>query len=254
MNSPSGWISEIFVSLQGEGSWLGRRQIFVRLAGCSQHCAYCDTRPARAFRPEAWLLKERTKTVKAGHHANPVEAGSLADLIAALDRAKGPFHSVAFTGGEPLEQAEFLAEAARRLRSKRPGLKVMLETNGLEDVALSRVIREIDFIAADFKLEMASGMKNCRVRHARFLAVAAKKDGCLKMVVTPATTPAEIRAAVRLARLKVPRWDFILQPAAGFAWRQGRAAEVLEQLLRAASALHPEVRVIPQIHRLMGID
>ncbi|MBI2447469.1 MAG: 7-carboxy-7-deazaguanine synthase QueE, partial [Candidatus Omnitrophica bacterium] len=40
-------ISEIFSSIQGEGLYLGKRQIFVRFYGCNMRCAYCDTMPSR---------------------------------------------------------------------------------------------------------------------------------------------------------------------------------------------------------------
>src|SRR5260370_42452272 len=37
-------ISEIFgPTFQGEGSSIGRYCYFLRLAGCNQHCAWCDT-------------------------------------------------------------------------------------------------------------------------------------------------------------------------------------------------------------------
>ena len=35
-------ISEIFSSLQGEGPYLGTKQIFVRFGRCNMHCVYCD--------------------------------------------------------------------------------------------------------------------------------------------------------------------------------------------------------------------
>ncbi|HXK93316.1 MAG TPA: 7-carboxy-7-deazaguanine synthase, partial [bacterium] len=36
-------ISEIFRSIQGESSFAGLPCTFVRTAGCSLRCAYCDT-------------------------------------------------------------------------------------------------------------------------------------------------------------------------------------------------------------------
>ena len=39
----TGYLSEIFCSVQGEGLYLGRRQLFVRTAGCSVSCYWCDT-------------------------------------------------------------------------------------------------------------------------------------------------------------------------------------------------------------------
>src|SRR6476620_8725923 len=38
-----GYLSEIFVSFQGEGLYTGRRQLFLRLSGCHMRCRYCDT-------------------------------------------------------------------------------------------------------------------------------------------------------------------------------------------------------------------
>ena len=35
-------ISEIFSSLQGEGPYLGVKQVFVRFGRCNMHCTYCD--------------------------------------------------------------------------------------------------------------------------------------------------------------------------------------------------------------------
>ncbi len=40
-------ISEIFCSIQGEGLYLGQKQIFVRFAGCNLDCDYCDESKAK---------------------------------------------------------------------------------------------------------------------------------------------------------------------------------------------------------------
>ena len=36
-------IREIFESIQGEGPYIGYKQLFVRFCGCNLHCGYCDT-------------------------------------------------------------------------------------------------------------------------------------------------------------------------------------------------------------------
>jgi len=40
-------VSEIFgPTIQGEGEHIGRRAVFVRLAGCDSRCSWCDTKYA----------------------------------------------------------------------------------------------------------------------------------------------------------------------------------------------------------------
>jgi len=38
-----GNLSEIYLSLQGEGIWVGVPMVFVRTTGCHRRCRYCDT-------------------------------------------------------------------------------------------------------------------------------------------------------------------------------------------------------------------
>ena len=36
-------VKEIFTSIQGEGPFVGYKQLFIRLCGCNLNCKYCDT-------------------------------------------------------------------------------------------------------------------------------------------------------------------------------------------------------------------
>ena len=44
-------VSEVFSAIQGEGAHVGRRQVFLRLAGCNIRCTYCDQPEALELRP-----------------------------------------------------------------------------------------------------------------------------------------------------------------------------------------------------------
>ena len=79
-----GRISDVFESIQGEGPYVGERQIFVRLFGCNLNCKFCDTKLER--------FDEYT-------------APELLDRILEF---RGNYHSISFTGGEPLLQKDFL--------------------------------------------------------------------------------------------------------------------------------------------------
>ncbi len=47
-------IREIFVSVQGEGPYVGYRQAFVRFPKCNLECLYCDT-------PKDWNAGNKCK-------------------------------------------------------------------------------------------------------------------------------------------------------------------------------------------------
>ncbi len=109
VSPPSGRVVDIFSTLQGEGLFVGQRQIFVRLSGCPWRCRYCDT-------PHS-LEKE----------AHPSLSLKLVlDKILELQTARD-HGAVSVTGGEPLLQSEFLAALLPSIKDL--GLKTYLETS-----------------------------------------------------------------------------------------------------------------------------
>ncbi len=96
-------ITEIFFSIQGEGTRAGRPCVFVRFTGCDLRCAWCDT--AYAF-------------------AGGVER-SRPEILAEV--ARHPSRFVLLTGGEPTLQPE-LPQLARELLDR--GYEVAVETHG----------------------------------------------------------------------------------------------------------------------------
>lgn len=96
-------ITEIFHSLQGEASTVGRPTVFIRLTGCPLRCQYCDT--AYAF--EGGSMRE------------------LEEILADVERLDCQLITV--TGGEPLAQPNCIL-LLQLLCDE--GYQVSLETSG----------------------------------------------------------------------------------------------------------------------------
>jgi 7-carboxy-7-deazaguanine synthase len=247
----AGYLAEVFISHQGEGTWVGRRQLFVRLAGCSQHCSYCDTPKARVKQPSYWLL--RPGAGPSHRLPNPVTVTALLARLKKMLADGGPVHSIALTGGEPTEQPEFLAGLINGLKKNLKNIKILLETNGLEGILNKREISMVDFVSLDIKLSSATKQPLKLNHYRRILPLYRQKQGCVKLVFSPRTKKQEIVLAAALASSLKPDWDLILQPMTGPSWRTPRLAAKLEQVSRAVVAIHAGARLLPQIHPSLGI-
>lgn len=238
-------VVEIFSSIQGEGLHLGRRQIFIRLADCNLSCAYCDT---EFFRASLFPCEIRPGCGFSTDRENPVPGYEIAELVAGWCRdLPGAHHSISITGGEPLCQADALAVWLPELRKILP---VHLETNGTLPDALAPLLSEIDFISMDFKLASVTGVLTPWEEHQRFLALAAQAPCQVKLVVGPQTSLDELLAAVRFIHEIAPDVPMILQPQT-IERRVSLAAHQLLEMQAFAAAIHPDIRVIPQVHHFL---
>lgn len=222
-------ISEIFVSIQGEGLYAGQKQVFVRFAGCDLACEYCDE-PAAKGGGKFTALREVKKIIKD---------------ISSREKAR----AVSFTGGEPLLQAEALRELALYVR--RLGLKTHLEANGIRWRELKRTAGAFDVIAADIKLP-GSSARAFWAEHAEFLAVAPEKT-FVKVVVTSRTSDAEFKKAVSVAAKARKSIPFFIQPATPKGRVRPPSRAKLDSFYRLAVPKLEDVRILPQLHPLWGI-
>lgn len=244
-------IDEVFASIQGEGPWTGQRHIFVRFIGCDLRCAYCDTpeavkepagggqRPCRAQISPYSFERENLE--------NPIPPLVLTGVCSRLV-IRGPSRPiVSLTGGEPLLHREFLREWLPGMRSS---FRIYLETNGIHHEAMKEMNRLVDIVSMDMKLPSATGQKARWEEHRAFLTAAAGTALFVKVVVTRTTTVDDIIAAARLLAEHDRRLIFVIQPAGG------EYAPDLKDLIRfqhSALEVLDDVRVLPQVHRILGM-
>ena len=109
------FITEIFKSIQGEGTRAGLPCIFVRLTGCNLRCTWCDT--AYAFHGGNKMTVEAV-LARVNELAGRRDGEPVASAVEPL---------VELTGGEPLLQEEIYPLADQLLAA---GYAVMIETSG----------------------------------------------------------------------------------------------------------------------------
>lgn len=242
-------VSEIFVSFQGEGVHAGRRQLFVRLGGCPLRCRYCDTPESLKPGPRCRILGPD------GPHerVNPLDTAALDAEIAALRRAAPPLHALAVTGGEPLAQTEFLETW---LGSWSRSLPVLLETAGIWPGKLERLLPFVDIVSLDFKCPSNTGERARWDEHEACLAAAVRagRDVYVKMPVDAGTAPDEVAHGARLVAAAARPVPLLLTPlTTPEGTRMLIDAGGLERLHAVASREHDDVRILPQLHKVLSI-
>lgn len=225
----TGYVREIFDSIQGEGLRVGLPMTFVRFAGCNLSCSYCDT--PKSQKREGPLFFQGLS------FENPVAADFLTTRIMGVE--------VAVTGGEPLLQPEFLAELAACLKSR--GKSVYLDTNGTLPEALAMVIRHVDWVALDFKVPTATGRPGMWKNAERCLRIAVRRNTFVKMVVNENLLPRELDHVLSIIEQVDDEIPLVIQPVFG-----SDTSNLLSYLETARKRLR-EVRIIPQIHKYLHI-
>ena len=109
-------VSEIFFSLQGEGTRIGEPAVFARLSVCNLNCLFCDS--SYAFKAEEGLgqldIANASRRIKMLFKKHFVEDASKLLVV---------------TGGEPLLQQKQLIDLFQRLTDIQH-LEIEIETNG----------------------------------------------------------------------------------------------------------------------------
>ena len=224
-------ISEVFLSYQGEGTFIGSRQLFVRFFGCNMNCDYCDTSLSsyKSFTKEALLSK-------------------------VLD-FEDDYNELVFTGGEPLLYSDFLKEfipAYRKMRNQ----QIYLETNGVLFNALDSVLDKIDIVSMDFKLPSSSpGQKEVWREHKMFLKKLEGLEVIAKAVITDTTNIDDIKMFSRVLESFEEKTAVVLQPVSGISEKIRVPDKEMLDIFKAylIKNTNKNVTILGQFHKILRI-
>ena len=224
-------VSEAFQSIQGEGKYLGAKQVFIRFFECNMHCAWCDT-------PQS-----------IGDTEGNFDEYTSDELWRKISALWSGCHSVSFTGGEPLIQKDFIKKFLPRLKAA--WVTSYLETNGIFYEELAELIEDIDIIAMDLKLPSSTKCRSFWEEHEAFLKIARKKEVFTKTVISNDTTREDVLRSVDMVARIDPEITYILQPNY-FDHEKGVVGKCLEYQKDCSNHLK-NVRIIPQMHKYLKL-
>jgi 7-carboxy-7-deazaguanine synthase len=232
-------LSEIFTSIEGEGILFGTKTMFVRMAGCHLKCLWCDTT-----------------------YALPMDSGNdysidyAKKLIA--KHLKPNTYKVNFTGGEPLLQYEAVIELAKFVKEEK-GLRTYIESSCFDSSRFAKVLPYMDICKIEFK------MSDSKVVDAKYyhnllrnefecleIAIRNHKITYIKVVITNSTNLNEFKHLINNIFTHVKTADiagFIIQPS------HGMDEPTVERLFGFYDFVYPlyqEVRIVPQLHKVIG--
>ncbi|MCF8011812.1 MAG: radical SAM protein [Clostridiales bacterium] len=214
-------VYEIFgPTIQGEGLYCGYRTVFLRLAGCDYKCSWCDTKHARRISDAREILSEE-------------------EIIERLNsRAEQITRRITITGGNPcIHELERLVELLHQ-----QNYKIHIETQGS---IIPPWLYKVDHVCISPK-PPSSGNITEILSFADFMLSEISKE--LKVVVKTG----EDYTYARQVHSEYKSCPLILQ-----ACTDNDPVLVLKWLIEKASAdpcLGDNIKILPQLHALIGID
>ena len=232
-------LSEIFTSIEGEGILFGTKTMFIRMSGCHLGCIWCDT-----------------------GYALPINGGSCYTLDYVKDKISNELrpntYKVNFTGGEPLLQDYAVADLAKFIKQEK-GLRTYIESSCFDSNRFGKVLPFMDICKIEFKLSDSKAVDS--KHHARLLinemeclrlSVEHYKITYIKVVVSASSSILEFRKLLEDIFTHIKTKDlagFIIQPSSAMN------EPSLQKLLNFYDAVYPfyeDVRIVPQLHKLIG--
>ena len=232
-------LSEIFTSIEGEGILFGTKTMFVRMAGCHLKCYWCDTNYALAMNSgNTYSIDQVKKMMK--------------------EQLQNNTYKINFTGGEPLIQYEAVKDLAKFTKEDL-GLRTYIESSCYDINRFNKIIPYIDICKIEFKTKDSEAVD---IKHYEHLlnneveclrtAIENKKITFIKIVVSNSTTVKEFKKLIEIIFNTVKSGElagFIIQPTNNIN------EPTVDRLLQFYDLIYPrynEVRIIPQLHKIMG--
>jgi organic radical activating enzyme len=222
-------LSEMFVSLQGEGRFAGTPSLFIRFNYCNLGCAWCDTRftwdPAKIESDELLdtaVIVERALGLVEEHNLNPEHV------------------HIVLTGGEPMLHQDRLPELIQLLKAQLFDF-FEIETDGI--IAPSPEMAElVSWWNCSPKLSNNGLSPEQNIAREAIWAIAATGQADFKFVITK---PEDIDEVERDYLSIIPRESIILMPEGMTASRQLRVMPwLIEECTRRGYRFSPRLHVL----------
>ena len=212
---PSAALAGVPAGIQGQGAWIGRRQLFVRFAA--------EAETAVMYTADA-LAKELRRCGE-----------------------RSVFHSIALAGRDVLGNVEFLDVALSALKAELP---VMLDTDGQRPEAVPALRKHLKMVQVTLD---PAGSESLTRRGLETLEAAASMKCDHALVLLPASDlgDSKLLRIVEQAHEVSDGTMIVIHPAPGSdsTVLDRRWAGILEQ----ASALHRDVRLLPRVPPPAGL-
>ncbi len=232
-------ISEIFCSVQGEGPHVGVRQAFVRFVGCNLNCSYCDT---NVETPAVCKFEKVPGSNVFQDIPNPLSVEDVNELLGIYENV----HSISLTGGEPLLEADFIAN----LDVSSP---LYLESNMTLPHMAKKIKDKVSYVSGDVKLidefegeDFASHLDRT-IECFRMLRNTKERECFSKLVITKDTVADDVLGIVDAISGYVS--CVVLQPVT-----QKHLAPDIDVMLELQKNLLDSIDtlIIPQTHKMWG--
>jgi organic radical activating enzyme len=235
-------LNELFVSIEGEGIFAGTKTLFVRFSGCHLRCYWCDTKYSLSPSSGTRYTIEKAKNLIGGY-------------------LQPNIYKVNFTGGEPLLQPIPLIALADFVKNEL-NIKTYLESSCYDWKRFELVlpyfdICKVEFKTSDSKVIESKYYDDLLQNELKCLELSLNKAPnitFIKIVFTNSTTVSEIKdLATKIFQLSNINniSGITLQPSYQFD------SPTNDQILKMYDELcnfYKEVRVIPQMHKLLGMS